>query len=138
MDKFVINLEKETLENDFFRKVLLTTSNQQLVVMSLKQNEDIGMEVHPDIDQFIKVEEGSGIAILNGEEINFGPGFSITIPKGTNHNIINSSLSEELKLYTVYSPPNHKPGTIHKSKQEAVIAEEQEHQENNPNPELNF
>lgn len=124
MKEYVLNIEKETIENTFFRKVLLTTKNQQLVVMSLNPKEDIGMEVHETIDQFIKVESGSGVAILNGEEIPFEEGFSITIPMGTNHNIINSSDSEFLKLYTIYSLPNHKPGTIHKTKQEAIENEE--------------
>jgi len=122
MDKYVNNIEKITLENEFFRKVLVTTEFQQLVVMSLKPSEDIGMELH-NLDQFIKVEEGSGIVSLNGEEIPFGPGFSINIPKGTNHNITNSSNSEFLKLYTIYSPPNHKDGTIHQTKQEAISDE---------------
>lgn len=119
MDKYVNNIEKLTLENNYFRHVILTTENQQLVVMSLRPSEDIGMEVH-NLDQFIKIEEGSGIAILNGEEISFGPGFSISIPKGVNHNIINSSNLDHLKLYTVYSPANHKDGLIHETKEDAL------------------
>lgn len=119
MDKYVNNIEKLTLENNNFRQVILTSENQQLVVMSLKPAEDIGMEIH-NLDQFIKIEEGRGVAILNGQEIPFGPGFSINIPKGTNHNIVNSSDSEYLKLYTVYSPPNHKDGTIHQTKEDAL------------------
>ena len=119
MDKFVKNIEKETLDNNYFRKVLLTTTNQQLVVMSLEPKEDIGQEIH-SLDQFIKIEAGSGTAILNGSEIQFGTGFSITIPKGTTHNIINSSPTEKLKLYTIYSPPNHKDGIIHQTKEEAL------------------
>ncbi len=119
MDKYIKNIEKETLDNNYFRKVLLTTTNQQLVVMSLEPKEDIGQEIH-SLDQFIKVEAGSGIAILNGTEIAFSTGFSITIPKGTTHNIINSSPTEKLKLYTIYSPPNHKDGIIHQTKEEAL------------------
>lgn len=119
MENYVLNIEKITLENNYFRNVLVTTEFQQLVVMSLNPSQDIGQEVH-NLDQFIKIEEGSGKAILNGQEIEFGPGFSINIPKGTTHNIVNTSESEPLKLYTVYSPPNHKNGTIHKTKEEAL------------------
>lgn len=119
MDKFVLNLEKETIENNFFRKVLLTTSNQQLVLMSLNPMEDIGQEIH-SLDQFIKVESGSGIVVLNGQEVPFFEGYSINIPKGTTHNILNTSQTEKLKLYTIYSPPNHKEGVIHQSKEEAL------------------
>jgi len=120
----VLNIEKETLENNFFRKVLLTTNHQQLVVMSLNPSEDIGMEAHENLDQFIKIEQGEGVVILNGVETKFFSGFSVTIPAGTNHNIINTSSQNPLKIYTIYSPPNHKEGTIHKTKQEAIENEE--------------
>ena len=118
------NIEKETLENNFFRKVLLTTKHQQLVVMSLNPSEDIGLETHENLDQFIKIEQGEGLAVLDGVETRFSSGFSVTIPSGTNHNIINSSSENPLKIYTIYSPPNHKDGTIHKTKQEAIENEE--------------
>lgn len=120
----VFNIEKETLENNFFRKVLLTSNHQQLVVMSLNPSEDIGMEAHDNLDQFIKIEQGEGVAILNGVETKFSSGFSVTIPAGTNHNIINTSAQNPLKIYTIYSPPNHQQGTVHKTKQEAVENEE--------------
>ena len=120
----VLNIEKETLENNFFRKVLLTTNHQQLVVMSLNPSEDIGMEAHDNLDQFIKIEQGEGVAILNGVETKFSSGFSVTIPAGTNHNIINTSAQNPLKIYTIYSPPNHQKGTVHKTKQEAIENEE--------------
>ena len=120
----VFNIEKETLENNFFRKVLLTTNHQQLVVMSLNPSEDIGMEAHDNLDQFIKIEQGEGVAILNGVETKFSSGFSVTIPAGTNHNIINTSAQNPLKIYTIYSPPNHQQGTVHKTKQEALENEE--------------
>jgi len=120
----VLNIEKETLENNFFRKVLLTTNHQQLVVMSLNPSEDIGMEAHDNLDQFIKIEQGEGVAILNGVETKFSSGFSVTIPAGTNHNIINTSAQNPLKIYTIYSPPNHQKGTVHKTKQEALENEE--------------
>jgi len=119
MEKYVQNIEKLTLENSYFRNVLITTENQQLVVMSLNPREDIGEEIH-NLDQFIKIEEGSGIVVMNEQEIPFGPGFSISIPKGTTHNVINNSEVEFIKLYTVYSPPNHKHGTIHETKEAAL------------------
>jgi len=120
----VLNIEKETSGNSFFRKVLLTTKHQQLVVMSLDPLEEIGMETHENIDQFIKIEKGEGVAILDDVETKFSSGFSISIPAGTKHNIINSSPENDLKIYTIYSPPNHRDGTIHKSKQEAIDNEE--------------
>jgi mannose-6-phosphate isomerase-like protein (cupin superfamily) len=120
----VFNIDEITNQNNFFRKVILTTTHQQLVVMHLNPSEDIGMEAHPTVDQFIKIESGEGIAILNGEEFSFSEGYSITIPAGTNHNIINTSSEKPIKIYTIYSPPNHKDGTIHKTKQEALENEE--------------
>ena len=116
------NIEKETLENTFFRKVLITTPNQQLVVMHLNPLEDIGEEKHT-LDQFIKIESGEGKAILDGQEFNFSTGFSISIPMGTVHNIINTSDIHPIKLYTIYSPANHKDGIIHKTKAEAMSDE---------------
>lgn len=122
--ELVHNIEKETLENTFFRKVLLSTKHQQLVVMSLNPSEDIGLESHENLDQFIKIEQGEGLAVLDGVETRFSSGFSVTIPSGTNHNIVNTSSENPLKIYTIYSPPNHKDGTIHKTKQEAIDNEE--------------
>ena len=122
MSNLVLNIEKETLENSFFRKVLLTTPHQQLVVMHLNPLEDIGEEKHT-LDQFIKIESGEGKAILDGQEFNFSTGFSISIPMGTVHNIINTSDIHPIKLYTIYSPANHKDGIIHKTKAEAVADE---------------
>jgi mannose-6-phosphate isomerase-like protein (cupin superfamily) len=127
MSNLLNNIEKETLENTFFRKVLLTTPNQQLVVMHLNPLEDIGEEKH-GLDQFIKIESGEGKAILDGQEFNFSTGFSISIPQGTVHNIINTSNVHPIKLYTIYSPANHKDGTIHKTKAEAM-ADESDHPE---------
>jgi mannose-6-phosphate isomerase-like protein (cupin superfamily) len=122
---YVTNIEKDTQDNENFRKVLYTTKNSQLVVMSLKPKEDIGAEVH-QLDQFIRVEKGSGKAVLNGKEYEISDGFAVVIPAGTEHNIVNSSETEEMKLYTVYSPPNHKDGTVHPTKADAV-ADEGEH-----------
>lgn len=117
MTGYVINLEKKTLENEFFREVLFTTDKSQLVLMALKPGEEIGMEVHPEHDQFIRIESGIGKAIMNGEESEIADGSGIVIPAGTQHNIINTS-AVLMKLYTVYTPPEHKPGTIHKTKEE--------------------
>lgn len=127
MEAYVINIEKKSLENNYFREVLFTAPHSQLVVMSIAPGEDIGMETHKDIDQFIRVEAGIGQAILNGKEYNLENGSAVVIPAGTAHNIVNRSKSEALKLYTIYSPPNHPQGTINKDKA-AAIASEKEHQ----------
>lgn len=118
---YVKNLEKDTVDNDNFRKVLNTTEKSQLVVMSLLPGEDIGEEVH-DVDQFIRVEEGEGKAVLDGEEFEIEDDFAVVIPAGTRHNIINTGVGE-MKLYTIYTPPEHADGTIHKTKEEAEAAE---------------
>ncbi len=117
------NIEEETLANDNFRTVIYTDPRLQLVLMSLKPQEDIGMEVH-DLDQFIRIERGEGKAILDGTEFVLNDGSVVIVPKGTNHNIINTSTSNPMKLYTLYSPPNHAEGTTHKTKAEAEAAEE--------------
>jgi len=128
MTGYVENIEKLTLENGLFRKVLFTAAHSQLVLMSLQPNEDIGMEVHNNVDQFLRIEEGEGKVILNGEEHTIGDGSAIVVPAGTQHNIINTSSEKTLKLYTLYSPANHKEGTIHETKKEAMAAEaEEEH-----------
>jgi mannose-6-phosphate isomerase-like protein (cupin superfamily) len=122
---YVTNIEKESLENENFRKVLYTAHNSQLVVMSLLPNEDIGEEVH-QLDQFIRCEAGEGRTILNGEPHDIRDGFVIVIPAGTRHNIMNTSADKPMKLYTLYSPPNHLDGTIHKTKADAM-RDEAEH-----------
>lgn len=119
MTGYLLNIEKKTLENENFREVLFTAQHSQLVVMSLNPNEEIGMEIHEIVDQFIRVEQGEGKAILNGEEQVISTGFAIVIPAGTEHNIINTSSEKKMKLYTVYSPAHHKDKTIHKTKQDA-------------------
>ncbi len=107
MSYFVDNIEKLTQENTNFRKVLFTNPNGiQLVLMSLKPNEDIGLEVHTDVDQFIRIESGNGVAILNNKEHKISDGFSVLIPKGTKHNIINTGQTL-MKIYSIYSPPEH-------------------------------
>jgi len=124
MKGFVSNIEKDTLENSNFRKVLYTGKYSQLVLMTLKPNEDIGLEVHDTVDQFFRIEKGAGKVIIMGVEYEIGDGTAIIIPAGTEHNIINTSATDELKLYTVYSPANHKDGTIHVTKAEAEANEE--------------
>jgi len=125
---YIGDIEKETLENNNFRKVLFTGKHQQLVVMSLKPREEIGNEVHANVDQFFRIEEGEARFVFNGKEEHVArDGYAVVVPAGTYHNIINRSDSKTLKLYTVYSPPNHPPGTIHKTKAEAEEAEKHEH-----------
>jgi len=128
MNGYITNIEEETIKNESFRKVLYTAPNSQLVVMSLKPGEEIGMEVH-DLDQFIRVESGEAKVILDGEESEVLDDYAVVIPAGTNHNVINTSSDKELKLYTIYSPAEHAPETIHKTKEEADEAERLEHGE---------
>lgn len=127
MAGYVVNIEKKSLENKYFREVLFTGPHSQLVVMSIAPGEDIGMETHNDVDQFFRIEAGNGKAILNGKEYNLADGYAVVVPAGTEHNIINSSKSEPLKLYTIYSPPNHPQGTINKDKAEAIAYEKEHH-----------
>jgi mannose-6-phosphate isomerase-like protein (cupin superfamily) len=119
MTGYIANIEQSTVENAFFRHVLHTSQHQQLVVMCLKPNEDIGEETHEIVDQFLRIEEGQAKAILNGETTEIKAGDAIMVPAGVTHNIINTSSTDQLKLYTVYSPPHHKDGTIHKTKENA-------------------
>jgi len=125
MKGYIINIEEASVENENFRKVLYTAKNSQLVVMSIKPNEDIGEEIH-QLDQFIRVEAGQGKAILDDVEHEIKDGFAVVVPAGAKHNIINTSSDVPLKLYTVYSPPNHRDGVIHVTKADA-IADEAEH-----------
>lgn len=120
MTGYTINIEEKTLQNENFREVLYTAQHSQLVVMSLFPNEEIGMEVHEIVDQFIRVEKGETKAILNGEEHTLSDGFAVLVPAGTKHNIINTSSENKLKLYTIYSPAHHKDKTVHKTKQDAL------------------
>ncbi len=122
MTGYITNIEEETLNNENFRKVLHTAENSQLVVMSLLPDEEIGSEVH-DLDQFIRIEAGEALVILDGDESRVKDDWAVVIPAGTLHNVINRSSTEKLKLYTIYSPPEHPAGTIHNTKAEADAAE---------------
>ena len=129
MKGYIANIEQLSLENDNFRRVLYTAKNSQLVVMSLKPNEDIGEEVH-QLDQFIRCEAGTGKAILDDVPHIISDGFVVIVPAGTKHNIINTSADKPMKLYTLYAPPNHRDGVIHRTKEEAE-ADEAEHFDGN-------
>ena len=117
MKGYVSNIEKLSLENDNFRKVLYTDKNSQLVLMSLLAREEIGQEVH-DVDQFLRVEKGTGTAVLGGVSHDLTDGSGIVVPAGTSHNVINTG-DTEMKLYTLYMPPHHRDGVVHMTKSEA-------------------
>jgi mannose-6-phosphate isomerase-like protein (cupin superfamily) len=122
MKGYITDIEQATEENTDFRRVLYTAPGMQLVLMSLKPGEEIGEETH-DLDQFIRVEEGKGTVILEGEEHVIEDDYAVIIPRGTRHNVINIG-EEDLKLYTIYAPPEHKDGTVHVTKEEAMEQEE--------------
>ncbi len=119
MKGYNANIEQETLENENFRKVLYTASHSQLVLMSLQPGEDIGMEVHEDNDQFFRFEKGEGKCIIDGNEYKVSDGSAVVVPAGAEHNVINTSQTESLKLYTIYSPAHHKDGVVKATKAEA-------------------
>ncbi len=128
MTGYVGAIEKLTEDNHYFRHVLYTGNHAQLVVMCLKGGEEIGNEVHPQVDQFFRIEVGEAKFVFNGKEEHIAKaGDAVIVPAGTYHNVVNTSRTEPLKLYTVYSPPNHPDGTIHKTKAEAEEAEKHEH-----------
>lgn len=119
MSGYRVDIEAKTHENENFREVLFTGPHSQLVIMTLKPGEEIGMETHSDRDQFIRVEEGSGEAILDGERHMLAHGIAVVIPAGTRHNIVNTSALDSLRLYTLYSPPEHPDRIVHRTRQEA-------------------
>lgn len=123
MKGYVTNIEEDALENTDFRRVLYTAKHTQLVLMSLRGNEEIGEEIH-ELDQFIRVEAGQGLAVLDGVAHRLSDGSAVVIPAGTRHNVINVSDTDELKLYTLYSPPEHRDGTVHTTKSDAIEHEE--------------
>jgi len=119
MKGFCSNIEKDSLGNENFRKVLYTGKHSQLVLMSLAPNEEIGTEIHTDNDQFFRIEKGQGKCIIDGNEYEISDGFAIVVPAGAQHNIINVSATDSLKLYTIYSPAHHKDGIVRATKAEA-------------------
>ncbi|MBS3094968.1 cupin domain-containing protein [Candidatus Pacearchaeota archaeon] len=119
MKGFVADIERETLKNKNFRKVLYTAKHCQLVLMNLRPKEEIGMEVHKSNDQFFRFERGEGKCIIDGHEYKIKDGVAIIIPAGAQHNIINTSTKDELKLYTIYSPAHHKDKVVRATKKEA-------------------
>jgi mannose-6-phosphate isomerase-like protein (cupin superfamily) len=123
MKGFNANIEKSTIENNKFRKVLYTGKYCQLVLMSLKPKEEIGMEVHEHNDQFFRFEQGQGKCIIDGHEYELKDGSAIIVPAGAMHNILNTSGTEDLKLYTIYSPAHHKDGIVRATKAEAEANE---------------
>ncbi len=127
MAGFKTNVEQDTLSNTYFRQVLFTATHSQLVLMCLAPGEEIGMEVHPNVDQFFRFEQGEGKVIIAGEEFLVKDGDAVIVPAGNEHNVINTASDQALKLYTIYSPPNHPDGTVHRTKADAEAAEKAKH-----------
>ena len=122
MTGYVTNIERDTLANEDYRRVLFTGSKTQLVLMTLQPGEDIGLETHEGHDQFIRVEAGTGYVELHGERYDVGDGTAVVIPSGARHNLVNSSPDEPLRLYTLYSPPEHADGTVQHTKADEKAA----------------
>lgn len=122
MTVYVGNIEEETKKNKNFRKVINTAANSQLVLMTLQPGEDIGAEVHEEHDQFFRIEEGEGKAVINGKEFNVEDDWAVVVPAGADHNVINTSKTKVMKLYTIYSPPEHPEETVHATKEEAMAS----------------
>lgn len=123
---YIKNIEEETLGNSHFRKVVYTGKNSQLVLMSLEPGEDIGQEVHPEIDQFFRIEQGEGEVFIDGVITPIKPEFAVIVPAGSQHNITNTG-NMPMKLYSIYSPAEHKDGIIHETKAIAEARHPQEH-----------
>jgi mannose-6-phosphate isomerase-like protein (cupin superfamily) len=121
---FVGKIEKDTIKNDDFRRVLYTGKYSQLVLMSLKPGEEIGEEVHDDVDQFFRFEEGKGLVVIDDVKNEVKDGMAVVVPSGAKHNVINTSKKNDLKLYTIYSPPEHQDKVVRHTKQEAMDNEE--------------
>jgi len=125
MKGFKSNIEKDTLGNNNFRRVLYTGKNSQLVLMNLRPNEEIGEEVHETIDQFFRFEKGEGIVSINGAKQKVTDGDAVIVPAGASHNVMNTSKTADLKFYTIYSPPEHQDGTVRKTKADALAKPEE-------------
>ncbi len=121
---FMADIETETVKNTDFRRVLYTGKFSQLVLMCLKPGEEIGAEVHDDVDQFFRFEEGEGRVIIDNTEYAVKDGSAVIVPNGANHNVINTSKTANLKLYTIYSPPEHQDKVVRKTREEAMASEE--------------
>ncbi len=124
MRGYVVAVEKETKKNTDFRRVLYTGKHSQLVLMSLKPGEEIGEETHQDVDQFFRFEKGEGKVIIDGIEHLVKDGYAVIVPAGARHNVVNTSKRANLKLYTIYSPPEHQDGVVRHTKKEAMASEE--------------
>jgi len=124
MKGYVVALEKETRRNIDFRRVLYTGKHSQLVLMNIRPSEEIGEETHDDVDQFFRFEGGEGKVIIDGVEHRVSDGDGVIVPAGARHNVVNTSKSSDLKLYTVYSPPEHQDGVVRHTKREAMASEE--------------
>ena len=124
MKRFKTNIEKDSIENKNFRKVVYTGPHLQVVLMSLGAGEEIGEETHKDTDQFFRIESGNGKCIIDGNEYQIKDGDVIVVPAGAKHNVINNNSEEDLKLYTIYAPPHHKDGIVRATKQDAEDKEE--------------
>ena len=125
MKGYNANIEQETLDNSNFRRVVYTAKHCQLVLMSLKPGEEIGLETHPENDQFLRFEGGEGECFIDGNRYQVADGDAVIVPAGAEHNVVNKSDSEDLKIYTIYSPPHHKDGTVHKTKEAAETDDEE-------------
>jgi len=123
MNGYKENIEKLTVENNNFRKVLYSGKNLQLVLMSLKPGEDIGMEIHPENDQFFRIDAGEGKAVIDGNEYDLTDGDAVVVPAGAEHDIINTSADADLKIYTIYGPAHHKDQIVRATKEEAEANE---------------
>jgi mannose-6-phosphate isomerase-like protein (cupin superfamily) len=121
---YVVVVEKETKKNTDFRRVLYTGKHSQLVLMSLEPGEEIGEETHEDVDQFFRFEKGEGKVIIDGIEHLVRDGYAVIVPAGARHNVVNTSKRAKLKLYTIYSPPEHQDGVVRHTKKEAMASEE--------------
>ena len=121
---FVADIESATMKNTDFRRVLYTGKYSQLVLMSLKPREEIGAETHDDVDQFFRFEQGEGVVVINGVTHKVKDGSAVVVPSGARHNVINTSASKDLRLYTIYSPPEHQDRVVRKTRAEAMAREE--------------
>ena len=125
MKGFNANIEQETLDNNDFRRVIYTAEHCQLVLMSLQPKEEIGLETHPENDQFLRFEGGRGAVFIDNNRYEVTDGDAVIVPAGARHNVVNLSDTEHLKIYTIYSPPHHKDGTVHPTKKDAETDDEE-------------